>query len=142
GRRSERHHLQSLGSPIVIGTYAAALAVCVASLAIGQAVIVLCGRRRWSWASAPVGLAILGAVCWATVRLPGHGSISAILVLILVAASLGYLQGKGIWREGFTVGWPVAVLAAIAASLPFITGDLENLLQQAVLQALAAIRVA
>jgi hypothetical protein len=104
----------------VIGTYAAALAVCVASLAIGQAVIVLCGRRRWSWASAPVGLAILGAVCWATVRLPGHGSISAIVVLILVAASLGYLQGKGIWREGFTVGWPVAVLAAIAASLPFI----------------------
>jgi hypothetical protein len=104
----------------VIGTYAAALAVCVASLAIGQAVIVLCGRRRWSWASAPVGLAILGALCWATVRLPGHGAISAIVVLILVAASLGYLQGKGVWREGFTVGWPVAVLAAIAASLPFI----------------------
>jgi hypothetical protein len=104
----------------VIGTYAAALAVCIASLAIGQAVIVLCGRRRWSWASAPVGLAILAAVCWATVRLPGHGSISAILVLILVAGSLGYLQGKGIWREGFSVGWPVAALAAIAASLPFI----------------------
>jgi hypothetical protein len=104
----------------VIGTYAAALAVCVASLAIGQAVITICGRTRWSWASAPVGLAILGAVCWATVRLPGHGAISAIVVLILVAASLGYLQGKGIWREGLTVGWPVAILAAIAASLPFI----------------------
>ena len=47
-------------------------------------------------------------------------SISAIVVLVLVAASLGYLQGKGVWREGFTAGWPVVVLAAIAASLPFI----------------------
>ncbi|MDX6654585.1 MAG: hypothetical protein QOH18_1295 [Solirubrobacterales bacterium] len=104
----------------MIGTYAAALAICVASLAIGQAAITLCGRRRWSWAAAPVGLAILCAVCWATVRLPGHGQVSAILVLALVAASLVYLQGKGVWREAFGDGWPVAVLAAVAASLPFI----------------------
>jgi hypothetical protein len=104
----------------VIGTYAAALAVCVASLAIGQAVIVLCGRRTWSWTAAPVGLAILCAVCWGTVRLPGHGSISAIVVLALVAISLAYLQGRGGWREPLTQGWPVFVLAALGASLPFI----------------------
>jgi hypothetical protein len=103
----------------VIGTYGAALAVCIASLAIGQAVIALCGRARWSWTAAPVGLAILCAVCWGTVRLPGHGSISAIVVLILVALSLAYLQGKGVWREALT-GWPVLVIAAFAASLPFI----------------------
>jgi hypothetical protein len=103
----------------VIGTYAAALAVCVASLAIGQALIALCGRARWSWASAPVGLAVLCAVCWGTVRLPGHGSISAIVVLVLVALSLIYLQGKGVWREALG-GWPVLVIAAFAASLPFI----------------------
>ena len=104
----------------MIGIYAAALAVCVASLAIGQAVIALCGGRRWSWAAAPVGLAILCAVCWGTVRLPGHGSISAIVVLLMVAGSLVYLQGRGIWREGFTAGWPVAVIATLGASLPFI----------------------
>jgi hypothetical protein len=104
----------------VIGTYAAALAVCVAALAIGQAALALCGRRRWSWAAGPVGLAILCAVCWGTVRLPGHGSIGAIVSLALLAASLAYLQGKGIWREAFAVGWPVVVLAGIAASLPFI----------------------
>ena len=104
----------------MIGTYAAALAVCVASLSIGQAVISLCGRRAWSWTAAPVGLAILCAVCWGTVRLPGHGSISAIVVVALVAVSLAYLQGRGVWREPFTQGWPVFVLAALGASLPFI----------------------
>jgi hypothetical protein len=104
----------------VIGTYGAALAVCVASLAIGQAVIAVCGARRWSWTAAPVGLAILCAVCWATVRLPGHGQVSAIVVLVLLAASLAYLQGRGGWRETIAQGWPVAVLAALGASLPFI----------------------
>ncbi|HTR75474.1 MAG TPA: hypothetical protein VMH33_09500 [Solirubrobacterales bacterium] len=104
----------------MIGTYAAALAVCVAALAIGQAAIALCGRRRWSWGSGPVGLAILCAVCWGTVRLPGHGSISAIVVLILLAASLAYLQGRGYWREALGAGWPVALIATLAASLPFI----------------------
>ncbi|HXF32717.1 MAG TPA: hypothetical protein VN522_14480 [Solirubrobacterales bacterium] len=105
----------------MIGTYAAALAICVAALAIGQAVITLCGRRRWSWASGPVGLAILCAVCWGTVRLPGHGEVSAIVVLALVAASAVYLQGRGVgWREAIGAGWPVAVLAAFSASLPFI----------------------
>jgi hypothetical protein len=105
----------------VIGTYAAALAVCLASLAIGQAVIALSGRRRWSWTSGPVGLAILGAVCWATVRMPGHGEISAIVVLALTAGSLVYLQGRleG-WREALGQGWPVVLLAGFGASLPFI----------------------
>jgi hypothetical protein len=103
----------------LIGTYAAALAVCLASLAMGQTLITLCGRARWSWSAAPVGLAILCAVCWGTVRLPGHGSISAIVVLILAALSLIYLQGKGVWREALG-GWPVLVVAAFGASLPFI----------------------
>jgi hypothetical protein len=103
----------------LIGTYAAALAVCVASLAMGQALITLSGRDRWSWSAAPVGLAILCAVCWGTVRLPGHGQVSAIVVLVLVALSLIYLQGKGVWREALG-GWPVLVVAAFGASLPFI----------------------
>jgi hypothetical protein len=104
----------------VIGTYAAALAICVAALAIGQAIVTLCGRRAWSWASAPVGLATLCAVCWGTVRLPGHGQISAIVVLLMLAGALAYLQGKGVWREAFGEGWPVIVLAGLGASLPFI----------------------
>ena len=63
----------------MIGTYAAVLAVCVSSLAIGQAAIALCGARRWSWLAPAVGLALLCAICWGTVRLPGDGVVSAIV---------------------------------------------------------------
>jgi hypothetical protein len=105
----------------VVGTYAAVLVVCAASLAIGQAAIALCGARRWSWLSPPVGLALLCAVCWGTVRLPGDGSVSAAVVLLLAAGSVAYLwrrlEGAG---EALRVGAPVGLLALAAASLPFI----------------------
>ncbi|HEX3324539.1 MAG TPA: hypothetical protein VHR65_05305, partial [Solirubrobacterales bacterium] len=102
------------------GTYAAVLAVCGASLAVGQAAICLCGVRRWSWLSPGAGLALLCAVCWGTVRLPGDGPLSAVTVLVLTAAAVAYL-----WRrlerggDALRAGLPVAALALAAASLPF-----------------------
>jgi hypothetical protein len=105
----------------VIGTYAAVVAVCVASLALGQAAILLCGGRRWSWLAPAVGLALLCAVCWATVRMPGDGVVSALVVLALTVASVAYLwrrvEGVG---EALRVGWPVALLALLGASIPFV----------------------
>ena len=105
----------------MIGTYAAALAVCGASLAIGQAAIGICGGRRWSWLAPPVGLALLCAVCWGTVRLGGDGALSAVSVALLTVASIAYLWGKlEDGGEALRAGWPVALLALLAASLPFI----------------------
>jgi hypothetical protein len=105
----------------VIGTYAAAAAVCVSALAIGQTAVLLCGGRRWSWAAPAVGLALLCAVCWATVRLPGDGAVSAIVVLVLTIGAGAYLWGRldGA-AEALRVGWPVAVLALLVVSLPFV----------------------
>jgi hypothetical protein len=104
----------------VIGTYAAVVAVCVSALALGQAAICLCGTRRWFWLAPAVGLALLCAVCWGTVRLPGDGVLSAIGVLVLTLAAVAYLwrrvDGAG---EALAVGWPVALIALLAASLPF-----------------------
>jgi len=105
----------------VAGTYAAVLAVCVASLSIGQAAIGLCGVRPWSWLSPAVGLALLCAICWGTVRLPGDGIASAAVVPLLVVASVAYLRGRlegG--REALRAGTPVAALALLVASLPFV----------------------
>ncbi len=104
----------------MIGTYAAVPAVCAASLAIGQAAIALCGARRWSWLAPAVGLALLCAICWGTVRIGGDGIVSAAVVLVLVIAAIAYLWGRlegG--AEALRAGWPVALIALLAASLPF-----------------------
>jgi hypothetical protein len=104
----------------VIGTYAAVAAIVVSAPAIGQAAICLCGGRRWSWLAPVVGPALLCAVCWGTVRLPGDGVISAVVVLVLTVAAVVYLWGRAEGaREAFAVGWPVALVALLAASLPF-----------------------
>jgi hypothetical protein len=105
----------------VIGTYGAVVAVCLSSLAIGQAAIALCGRRRWSWLAPAVGLALLLVVCWVTVRLPGDGVVSAIAVLALTAAAVTYLGGRlEEGGEALRSGGPVALGALIACSLPFL----------------------
>jgi hypothetical protein len=105
----------------VIGTYVAVVAVCAASLALGQAAIALCGGRRWSWLASAVGLALLCAICWGTVRMPGDGAASAVAVLLLTAASVAYLRGR---VEGagaaVRIGWPAGLIALLAASLPFV----------------------
>jgi hypothetical protein len=104
----------------VIGTYAAAVAICVSSLAIGQAAICLGGERQWSWLAPAVGLSLLCATCWGAVRLPGHGMVSAVAVLVVTVAAVAYLRGRVIGTgEAFGVGWPVALIALLAASLPF-----------------------
>ena len=104
----------------MIGTYAAVTAIVVSSLAIGQAVICLCGGRRWSWPAPAVGLAMVCAVCWATVRLPGDGAISATLVLVLTVAAVAFLCGRveGT-RSALSAGGPVALIALLATTLPF-----------------------
>ena len=105
----------------MIGTYVATVAVCGSSLAIGQAAVALCGVRRWSWLSPAVGLALLCAVCWGTVRLPGDGVVSALAVLVLTGAALLFLRGRVEGGgEALRTGLPVAVLALAAASLPFV----------------------
>jgi len=104
----------------VIGTYAAVLAICAASLAVGQAAIRILGGRRWSWLAPAVGLAVLCAACWATVRMPGNGLVSAVVVLVLAMGSVAYLWGRVEGGgEALGVGWPVALGALLAASLPF-----------------------
>jgi hypothetical protein len=105
----------------MIGTYVAMLLVCAAAGAIGQAAVALCGVRRWSWLSPAIGLALLCAVCWGTVRLPGDGVLSAVAVLLLAAGSALFLRGRLEWeRNDLWTGLAVALLALLAASLPFI----------------------
>jgi hypothetical protein len=105
----------------VIGTFVAALAVCASSLAVGQAALTLCGMRAWSWLSPAVGLALVAAACWATVRLPGDGVVAALVVVVGTGAALAFLWRRlegG--REALRTGLPVGLLALGLASLPFL----------------------
>ncbi len=106
----------------MIGTYAAALAVCAASLAIGQAAVALCGARRWSWLSPAVGLALVCAASWATVRLPGEGATSAALVALSVAVAGAFLRTRLADGVGSVLRavLPVALPALVLGSLPFL----------------------
>jgi hypothetical protein len=105
----------------VIATYASALVVCAASLAIGQGALALCGVRRWSWLAPPVGLALVCAICWGTVRLPGDGAVSAVLVAALALDAVILLRSRvEAGRGALRLGLPVGAAALAAASLPFI----------------------
>ncbi len=98
----------------------AVVAVCVASLAIGQAALALCGVRGWSWISPAVGLGLVGAICWATVRMPEHGVVSAVVVCVSTIGAALYLRGRLEGGGGaMRIGLPVAAGALVAASLPF-----------------------
>ena len=105
----------------MVATYSAVFAVCAASLLLGQAAIALCGVRRWSWLAPAVGLALLMGICWATVRLPGDGIVSAALVLVLALGAALLIRGRfGEAGEGLRAGGPVALTAVAAAALPFV----------------------
>ena len=105
----------------MLATYGSLLAILAASCLVGQALFALCGRREWSWLAPAVGLAVLTAVAWGTVRLPGEGVASLIAIGALSAASLAFLRG-GVAGLGAAaaIGIPVAVAATGAASLPFL----------------------
>ena len=105
----------------MLATYGSVLAIAAAAAAVGQAALTLCGWRRWSWLAPAVGLALLTALCWATVRLPGDGAISAAAAAAAALASAVFLRGRveGV-REALRSGAPVALLALAAASLPFL----------------------
>src|SRR3954452_20697498 len=113
----------------MLGTYASVAAVCAASLAIGQAALALCGRREWSWTAPAVGLALLTALCWGTVRLPGDGVVSAIAVLVATVAALLFLRGRTMaGGEAVRLGAPVALAALIATSIAFVKEGLFGIL--------------
>ena len=82
----------------------------------------LCGARRWSWLAPAVGLALLCAACWGTVRLPGRRARRG----DRRRAARGRLGGLSL-RGGSRAGQRRCaragrsrLLALLAASLPFV----------------------
>src|SRR4051812_16051661 len=123
----------------MIGAYASAALICAASVAVGQAILALWGRREFSWLSAPVGLAALVAVSGIAIKLPGHQTAAEVaLVLSVVVSGLTLARrqrggGGGAPRAPFgrtAAGAPLlaGALALLLASLPFIASGRMGIL--------------
>jgi hypothetical protein len=107
----------------LIGAYGTLVALVAASVVVGLAVLSLCGRREPSWQAAPVGLAALLVTAGIVTGLADGASPIAIALVALVAASLAVLlvgHRRDIPARWASSGAPVALLTALAASLPFI----------------------
>jgi hypothetical protein len=105
----------------MLATYASFLVVLGSSALVGQAIVTACGRPIWSPLSPAVGLAALVALAWGAVHLPGRGMAVLAAVGLALAASTLYLSGRlSGARELLPIALPVAGIALLTASLPFI----------------------
>ncbi|MQA75023.1 MAG: hypothetical protein GEU88_11885, partial [Solirubrobacterales bacterium] len=111
----------------MLGTYACFVVVLGCAALVGQAILALTGRRTWSWLAPAVGLAAILALSWATVRLPGEGLDALIAITVATAAAAFCLPGRlelpgrrDELARAFRLGAPLVLVAALAASLPFI----------------------
>jgi hypothetical protein len=106
----------------VLATYVSAVLVCAGSVIVGQAALLVCGWREWSWIGPPVGFALLLAVAWGAVRLPDEDTAALVAVGALVAVSLLLVLRTIPWGWGRAAGegLPAALLALAGASLPFV----------------------
>ena len=105
----------------MIGTYASAALICLASLLVGRAIFTLAGRREWCWLEGAVGFAAILAVSGLLARAPGHGTSATlgIVVLIVVAAVVVWREREYAAPGALGVGVATAVVIAIVLSFPF-----------------------
>jgi hypothetical protein len=104
------------------GTYISAGVILLASLLVGRALLLLLGRRHASFLEGAVGFATLILVCTVAIRLPGDDATSIGCCAILLAASLLFLwwRPERTFGPAFGIAVPVALVAGLAASFPFI----------------------
>jgi hypothetical protein len=105
----------------MIGTYASAALICLASLLVGRAIFTLAGRREWCWLEPAVGFAAIIAVSGLLARAPGHGTSATLGIVLLIV-----LAAAVVWREreyaapgALGVGLTTALVIAIVLSFPF-----------------------
>lgn len=113
----------------MLGTYASAALICVASLLVGRALLSLAGRREWSWLEPAVGFGAILTVTGALARAPGHATSATLGVVLLVVAA-AVVAVRSPYRTGDVLrqGLPVAIVVALVLAIPFVISGRWGLL--------------
>jgi hypothetical protein len=132
----------------MLGVYASAAAILVASLVLGRALLHIVGLSVHTWLGGVVGFAVLCIACPLLIRLPGRGVTVAVLLGVITIGGMLYLwredrggrllarrtrarqpaagdppemvpPGEGQPQSTWALGTLVALIILVAASLPF-----------------------
>src|SRR5436190_3449736 len=77
----------------MLGVYGSTVAIMLASLLVGAALLRLLGRTAPTWLSGAVGFAALTVACPLLIRLPGRATLVAVLLAVATIVAILYL-----WR--------------------------------------------
>ena len=129
----------------MIGTYVSAALICVASLLVGRALLLISGRSSWSWLEPAAGFGAVLTVTGVLARAPGHGTSATLGLVFLLAAAIAIVatQGRAAGgpktsdidalsahrrEETLRQGLLVAIVVALVLSIPFAIGGRWGLL--------------
>jgi hypothetical protein len=107
----------------LLASYASALIIVVASLAVGRAATRALGWRSTTWLEGAVGFALLVVIGSYSVRLLDGGTGSAIVLGLVILGAAAYLRFRIVPLEDLRLGALPAAAAAAVASLPFLANQ-------------------
>jgi hypothetical protein len=103
----------------MIGTYASAALILLASLLVGRATFSLAGRRDWCWLEGAVGYAAILTVSGILARVPGHGTTATLGIVLLILAAAAVAWRRPYETPALGVGLATVLTIAVVLSFPF-----------------------
>src|SRR3954463_8012862 len=145
----------------MLGVYASAAAILLASLVLGRALLHIVGLSVHTWLGGVAGFAVLTIACPLLIRLPGRGITTAILLGLVTIGAMLYLwwedrggrllgrssggaaraprddqglmpPGEGHPQSSWALGVLVALIILVAACLPFLFNERVGVLGEGI----------